>query len=120
MIDNPIVAAHKMPPEELLEVMRTGIKGLRIKEGLAGLVEHYLFSAIGKADIPIEFSDLGSLERLAAVAGIAGWRAREEHFERVSARAFCMFQILLLGHHGVKLPAMQPIEDGQDESHVQC
>lgn len=115
MIDNPIVAAHKMPPEELLEVLRTGIKGLRIKEGLAGLVEHYLFSAIGKADIPIEFSDLGSPERLAAVAGIAGWRAREEHFERVSARAFCMFQILLLEYNGLKLSAMQPIEDGQDE-----
>lgn len=115
MFDNPIVAAHKMSPEALLEVLRTGIMGLRIKEGLAGLVEHYLFSAIGKAEIPIEFSDLGTPERLAAVAGIAGWRAREEKFERVSARAFCMFQILLLEHHGLKLPAMQPIEGGQDE-----
>jgi hypothetical protein len=115
MNDNPLIAAHKMPPEELLEVMRTGIKGLRIKEGLAGLVEYYLFSAIGKADIPIKFSDLGTPERLAAVAGIAGWRAREEHFERLSARAFCMFQILLLEYNGIKLPAMKPIEDGEDD-----
>jgi hypothetical protein len=115
MVENPLIVAHKMPPEALLEVMKIGIKGLRIKEGLAGLVEHYLFSAIGKADIPIEFSDLGSPERLAAVAGIAAWRAREEHFERVSARAFCMFQILLLEYNGLKLSAMQPIEDGQDE-----
>lgn len=115
MIDNPLIAAHKMPPEALLELMRTGIKGLSIKEGLAGLVEHYLFSAIGKADIPIEFSDLGTPERLAAVAGIAGWRAREDNFERVSARAFRMFQILLLEYHGLKMPAMQPIENSQDE-----
>ncbi len=115
MLDNPIISAHKMPQESLLEIMRTGIKGLRIKEGLAGLIEHYLFSAIGKAENPIEFSDLGTPERLAAVAGIAGWRAREENFERVSARAFCMFQILLLEYHGLKMPAMQPIENGQDE-----
>ncbi len=115
MSDNPIISAHKMPPETLLEVMRTGIKGLRIKEGLAGLVEYYLSSAIGKADIPIEFSDFGTPERLAAVAGIAGWRAREEKFERISARALCMFQKLMLEYHGFKLPAMQPIEDGQDE-----
>jgi hypothetical protein len=115
MFDNPLIAAHKIPPETLLEVMRTGIKGLHLKEGLAGLVEHYLFSAIGKADIPIKFSDFGTPERLAAVAGIAGWRAREENFDRVSARAFCMFQILLLEYHGLKMPAMQPIEDGQDD-----
>ena len=68
MSENPLIIAHKMPPETLLEVMRTGIKGLRIKEGLAGLVEHYLFSAIGKADIPIKFSDFGTPERLAAVS----------------------------------------------------
>jgi hypothetical protein len=115
MVENPLIVAHKMPPEGLLVLMKIGIKGLRIKEGLAGLVEHYLFSAIGKADIPIKFSDLGSPERLAAVAGIAAWRAREEHFERVSARAFCMFQVLLLEYHELKMPAMQPIEDGQDE-----
>jgi hypothetical protein len=115
MLDNPLIAAHKMPPETLLEVMRTGIKGLRIKEGLAGLVEHYLFSAIGKADIPIKFSDFETPERLAAVAGIAGWRAREENFRRVSARAFCMFQILLLEYNGLKISAMKPIEDGNDD-----
>ena len=115
MSENPLIIAHKMPPETLLEVMRTGIKGLRIKEGLAGLVEHYLFSAIGKADIPIKFSDFGTPERLAAVAGIAGWRAREENFERVSARAFCMFQTLLLEYNGLKLSAMKPIEDGEDD-----
>ncbi|CAG0994660.1 hypothetical protein METP1_02493 [Methanosarcinales archaeon] len=115
MSENPLIIAHKMPPEALLEVMRTGIKGLRIKEGLAGLVEHYLFSAIGKADIPIKFSDFGTPERLAAVAGIAGWRAREENFEHVSARAFCMFQTLLLEYNGLKLSAMKPIEDGEDD-----
>nr|WAH99891.1 MAG: hypothetical protein OI716_00590 [Candidatus Methanoperedens sp.] len=115
MSENPLIIAHKMPPETLLEVMRTGIKGLRIKEALAGLVEHYLFSAIGKADIPIKFSDFGTPERLAAVAGIAGWRAREENFERVSARAFCMFQTLLLEYNGLKLSAMKPIEDGEDD-----
>ncbi len=115
MSENPLIIAHKIPPETLLEVMRTGIKGLRIKEGLAGLVEHYLFSAIGKADIPIKFSDFGTPERLAAVAGIAGWRVREENFERVSARAFCMFQTLLLEYNGLKLSAMKPIEDGEDD-----
>lgn len=106
---NPIIAAHLMDDDALFNMMKSGIKGMKIDE-VAKLAEHYLLTGMGKAERPIEFADFGTPEKLAAIAGLAGWRAKETRYPRVSDRTLAVFQKLILEYLGLKNPALVPIE----------
>ncbi len=106
---NPIIAAHLMDNDALFESMKSGLKGMKI-DGAVKLAEHYLLTGIGKAERPIEFTDFGTPEKLAAIAGLAGWRAKETRYPRVSDRTLAVFQKLILEYLGLKTPALLPIE----------
>jgi hypothetical protein len=118
-LSNPIIAAHLMDSDALFEAMKSGLKGIKI-DGAVKLAEHYLLTGIGKAERPIEFADFGTPEKLAAIAGLAGWRAKETRYPRVSDRTLALFQKLTLEYLGLKTPALLPIEIGRtDELEIQ-
>ncbi len=106
---NPIIAAHLMDSDALFESMKSGLKGMKI-DGAVKLAEHYLLTGIGKAERPIEFADFGTPEKLAAIAGLAGWRAKETRYPRVLDRTLAVFQKLTLEYLGLITPALLPIE----------
>ncbi|WAM22622.1 MAG: hypothetical protein OI715_00585 (plasmid) [Candidatus Methanoperedens sp.] len=106
---NPIISAHLMDDDVLFNAMKSGIKGMKIEE-IAKLAECYLMTGIGKAERPIEFADFATTEKLAAIAGLAGWRAKETRYPRVSDRTLAVFQKLTLEYLGLKTPALLPIE----------
>ncbi len=106
---NPIISAHLMDNDALFESMKSGLKGMKIDDTVK-LAEHYLLTGIGKAERPTEFADFGTPEKLAAIAGLAGWRAKETRYPRVSDRTMAMFQKLTLEYLGLKTSAFLPIE----------
>ncbi len=106
---NPVIAAHLMGSDTLFAALKSGIKGVKIDDTVK-LAEHYLLTGIGKPERPIEFADFGTPEKLAAIAGLAGWRAKETRYPRVSDRTRAVFQKLTLEYLGLKTPALLPIE----------
>jgi hypothetical protein len=116
---NPVIAAHLMDNDALFEAMKSGLKGMKI-DGAVKLAEHYLLTAIGKAERPMEFADFETPEKLAAIAGLAGWRAKETRYPRVSDRTLAVFQKLTYEYLGLRTSALLPIElCSSDELEIQ-